>query len=118
MSILIVESNSELASLWHGHLGRLGFEVSVSASQDDSVAKISEMFYNVIILNLTLANGSALAIADYVGFRWPDTRIIFVTNSSFFSDGSIFSHSANACAFIPQATAPEDLAAMVDYHAN
>jgi len=63
-----------------------------------------------------LENGSALAVADYANYRQPDARVIFVTNTSFFSDGSIFAHSANARAFVPSGTPPEDLAAMVEHY--
>ncbi|MEJ1993141.1 MAG: hypothetical protein P8X50_16030, partial [Maritimibacter sp.] len=48
----------------------------------------------------------------------PDTRVIFVTSSTFFSDGSIFAMSPNACAFLSAHTPPEDLAAVIEYHAE
>ena len=64
-----------------------------------------------------LANGSALAVSDFASYRRPDARVIFVTNTTFFSDGSIFAHSPNACAFMQSSTPPEDLAAMVEHYA-
>jgi hypothetical protein len=39
-----------------------------------------------------------------------------VTNTSFFSDGSIFAFASNACAFVRRGTPPEDLAAMVEHY--
>ena len=71
---------------------------------------------DILILNLLLSDGSALAVADYASYRLPETRIIFVTNTTFFSDGSIFSFAPNACAFVQTATPPEDLAAMVEHY--
>jgi len=41
-----------------------------------------------------------------------------VTNTSFFSDGSIFQVSNNACAYVQSETPPEDLAAMVEHYAR
>ena len=61
--------------------------------------------------------GSALAVADFASYRRPDARVLFVTNTSFFSDGSILSHSPNACAYVQSETPPEDLAAMVEHYA-
>jgi hypothetical protein len=44
--------------------------------------------------------------------------VIFVTDTSFFSDGSIFNLAANACAFIQTNTPPEDIAALVEHYAG
>ena len=59
---------------------------------------------------------SALAVADYASYRLPDARVICVTNTSFFSDGSIFAHIGNASTLVPIGTPPEDIAAMVEYY--
>ena len=78
---------------------------------------LEERAFDILVLDLVLHDGSALTVADLASFRCPDTRVIFVTNTTFFSDGSIFAHSPNACAYVPSGTKPEDLAAMVDYYA-
>jgi DNA-binding NtrC family response regulator len=116
MNVLIVESCSELGQLWQRHLERLGMQVVLRATQDDAIAYLSENDPQIIILNLVLEEGAALAVADFANYRMPETRVIFVTNTSFFSDGSIFAHAANARAFVPMGTPPEDLAAMVEYY--
>ena len=77
---------------------------------------LGEEAVDVIILDLVLGQGSAIAVADIASFRQPMARVIFVTNTSFFSDGSIFQHIPNACAFLPSGTAPEDLAAVADHY--
>ena len=61
---------------------------------------------------------SAIALADFASYRRPDAKVIFVSSSSFFSDGSIFQLSGNAHAFLPSSTPPEDLAAVVEHHAR
>ena len=116
MNVLIVESCSELGQLWQRHLERLGMQVVLRATQDDAIAYLSENDPQIIILNLVLEEGAALAVADFANYRMPEARVIFVTNTSFFSDGSIFAHAANARAFVPMGTPPEDLAAMVEYY--
>ncbi len=117
MDVLIVHSAPELGLLWQRHLNRCGMQVRVTESQEDAIAAVNLAAPDIIILDLVLHTGSALAVADYVNYRCPDTQVIFVTNTRFFSDGSIFSHVTNACAFVQNATPPEDLAAMVDYYA-
>ena len=116
MKVLIVESENGLANIWQRHLQRMGMQVSRARGQTDAIGYLSTEDSDVIIMDLMLSEGSALAVADYASYRLPDAKVIFVTNTSFFSDGSIFSFAPNACAFVQSATPPEDLAAMVEHY--
>ena len=93
-------------------------QVTRVTGQTGAIAHLNVDSPEIIILDLVLNEGSALAVADYASYRQPDTRVIFVTNTSFFSDGSIFSHAPNACAFVQSATPPEDLAAIVEHYGH
>ena len=116
MKVLIAESNPELLALWAAHLERHGATVLRASDELDAIEALDRETVDVIVLDLVLQSGSAFAVADFASYRQPDARVIFVTNTSFFSDGSIFRHIPNACAFLPTATAPEDLAAVIDYY--
>lgn len=116
MRVLIVESDAALARIWRRHLERHGAEVHAAASDAEAIDQLDEETFDIIVLNLVLGNGSAFAVADVAQYRHPGTRVVFVTNTTFFSDGSIFRYIPNACAFLPTATSPEDLAAVVDYY--
>lgn len=118
MNVLIVESRSDLGKIWERHLERQGMSVVRTATQDDAVSVLGHLAPDIIVLDLVLKQGSALAVADFASYRCPQARVIFVTDTSFFSDGSIFNHSSNACAFVPSTTAPADLAAMVEHYAT
>lgn len=115
MRVLIVESDPDLGRIWSRHLKRLGAVVTLTPTQAAAIHALRMDAFDVIVLNLVLQDGAALAIADFASYRHPKARVIFVTNTSFFSDGSIFNVSANACAFVPTCTPPEDLAAMVEH---
>ncbi|MTJ05468.1 MAG: response regulator [Sediminimonas qiaohouensis] len=115
MRVLIVEPEPELGRLWQRHLERQGAIVTLVPDQDSAIEVLRADDISVIILDLLVAQGSALAVADYANYRRPDARVIFVTNTKFFSDGSIFQHCGNACAFLRTGTPPEDLAAMVEH---
>ena len=117
MNVLIVESRPELGAIWCRHLQRMGMCVHQVSGQAEAVDHLDEHAPDIILLDLVLEEGSALAVADFASYRHPRARVIFVTDTSFFSDGSIFAHSANACAFLPSGTRPEDLAAMVEHYA-
>lgn len=118
MNVLIVESSSDLGVLWKRHLERQGAVVTLVDSQEAAILALYADEYDIIVLDLVINEGSALAVADFASYRRPNARVIFVTNTSFFSDGSIFAHSPNACAFVQSSTPPEDLAAMVEHYAG
>ncbi|MEM8803792.1 MAG: response regulator [Pseudomonadota bacterium] len=114
--ILIVASNAQLAKVWAQHLERQNHDVNVVTSQEEAVAFLCENAPEVVVLDVMLENGSAIATADFVCYRQPNTRIVFVTRSTFFSDGSLFQHIPNTAAIIPERTEPNDLAEIVAYH--
>lgn len=116
MRVLIVESDPDLGTLWKRHLERQNAEVVLVRSQALAIEALQSRDFEIIVLDLVLHDGSALAVADFASYRWPKARVIFVTNTSFFSDGSIFRHSPNACAFVQSQTPPEDLVAMVEHY--
>ena len=116
MKVLIVEHNAVLAGVWAMHLSRLGHVVAIASSQEEAVSYISLENVDVIVLDLLLEGGSAMAVADYASYRRPAARVVCVTSRSFFSDGSIFAHAPNAAALVSSETPPVDLAAIVEYH--
>ena len=117
MNVLIVESKIQLGQLWQRHLERQGARVTLVRNQESAISALRESDFQIMVLDLVLEEGSALAVSDFASYRRPEVRVIFVTNTSFFSDGSIFAHSPNACAYVQSETPPEDLAAMVEHYA-
>jgi len=116
MRVLIVHSNPELSRIWGRHLLRLGLSVTVVSNGVQALAQLQEEAFEVIVLDLVLDEGSALAIADFARLDMRRANVVFVTATTFFSDGSIFRHSANARAFINTATPPADLAEIVHHY--
>ena len=117
MEALIVEDNLDLGALWKRHLERQDMRVRLVASQNEAVDALLRHHIAIIVLDVVLRKGSALAVADFASYRFPHVKVVFVTSSSFFADGSIFNHVPNACAYVPTATRPEDLAVLVDHYA-
>lgn len=118
MHILIVESSEELATIWSRHLERLGARVFCTHDADSAIDLIRTETFDALIINLILKDGSALAVSDFVEYRCPGTAVVFVTDTTFFSDGSIFALTPNARALVRSGTPPEDIAAMVTHYAS
>ncbi|MGB5556940.1 MAG: response regulator [Paracoccaceae bacterium] len=116
MRVLIVEGNPDLGWVWRRHLERRGCQVTLAHTQTEAIEVIRTDDVDIIVLNLILDDGSAFAVADFASYRCPKTKIIFTTNSNFFSDGSIFQHIPNACAMMPSEVAPDDLSALVEHY--
>lgn len=118
MRVLIVQSKKNLGELWKRHLERLDAHVTHVQTGDQALAAIDKEIFDVIVLDLVLSEGSALTVADLAQFRQPQANVVFVTDTTFFSDGSIFNHSPNARAFVESATPPRDLAAIVHHYGS
>lgn len=118
MTVLIIESVLELARLWQAHIERMGFRVLLATSEGEALRILYNTKINLIIMDVALAEGYSLTVSDYAQYRHPTVPVLFVTRSTFFSDGSIFQHAANACAIVPSGTPPTDLAALVEHYAT
>lgn len=116
MQVLLVESCPDLARLWRLELERAGWKVHQAATASAAVRMMDHLQLRMIVLDLELVGGSALSVPIYAGYRLPDARVVIVTGSTVFNDGSIFDLCANACAYLSTATPPGDLAALVDFH--
>lgn len=116
MRALIVQSNADLGDLWKRHLERLAVTVVLAQTEDAAADLIKGLQFDVIVLDLVLSEGSGLALADLAQFQQPNANIVFVTDTTFFSDGSIFQHSGNARAFVRSAMPPADLATIVHHY--
>lgn len=118
VNVLIVGDNRPLVFLWARSLRRAGSRVALANCPDTAADLLADRRFDILILDIGPEPGCALSVADMAQYRQPEARIIFVTSSSFFSDGSIFTLCANACACVPSGTAPEDLAHMAAHYAR
>ena len=118
MKVLIVEAGGQLGQIWADHMRRIGAQVNVADSESAAVEYLRANEFEILVLSMECDDGAAISVADYASYRRPDMKVVFVSASSFFSDGSVFSYMSNACAMVPPATNPDDLAALVEYHAR
>lgn len=116
MRVLIVEHNIDLAKLWARFLMRQGADVQLAHSQEQALEVLRFEDFDALVLELVLPDGGAIAIADYAAYRLPNAPVITVTNSTFFSDSSIFELMPNARGIMRQPLNPSDLVAMLEHY--
>lgn len=116
MRVLIVQSNKELGRIWERHLARLGADVMLASAESTALDLLADHTFDVIVVDLVLTEGSAFTVVDVAQYRLPHSNIVFVTDTTFFSDGSIFAHCANLRAFVETTTPPADLAEIVVHY--
>lgn len=87
LQVLIVQSDRQLALEWAEHLRREGQIVHVTHGQRGAVTVLQLYAIEVMLLDLVLEEGAALAVADFAGFRQPQCRVIFLTNTAVFRTG-------------------------------
>lgn len=114
--VLIVESNSSLCQVWKRHLERLGRTVTLAQTVNEAYALLRRQQFSVIVLDYCMEKGSAIYLSDYAHYCQPQAKVILVTRSGFFSDGSILEHCGNACAILSDTAKPADLAALADHY--
>ncbi len=118
MQVLIAESDFDRADLWAGLMRGQGWQVAHAATAQEAIHLLDSDAFRVIVLNLDLACGQALSVPVYAGYRQPGARVVVVTGSGMFNDGSIFQVCSNACGYLSSQADPADLVALVDHHGN
>lgn len=116
MRILIVEHDLEVARLWASFLERQGMVCDVARTGEEAYAALRERSFAALVLDVELADGEALQVADFASYRDPDIPIIAVTPRNFFSDGTIFELIPNARGLLHAPLRPEDMAALVEHY--
>ena len=115
--VLIAEPNTDLARTWACVLEDLDIRVSFAKTSEEAERLLRLDPVDAMVISLDLPEGGAVNLADFALYRCPNARVIFVTAKGVYADGSIFKLSYNASAYLQADTAPEDMAAIVQYHA-
>ncbi len=86
------------------------------ASQDEAALWLCENEPTVVLIDLTLKDGSPLAVADFCSYRRPEARVILLGGGELMADGSILRLVGNAHALVSGDMAGPDLSALVAFH--
>lgn len=99
-------------------LSKEGISLFSSTNQHDASLWICEADPAVVLIDLSLTDGSPLAVADFCNYRRPGTRVILRGTGNLMADGSLFGHVGNAAAIISDQIPRADLIALLSFHAG
>jgi DNA-binding NtrC family response regulator len=116
VQVLIVEGNRDLARIWARFLARQGVQCTLAGTAAQAYAVLRLRPFDALVLDMELAHGGALAVADFATYRNPEMPIIPVTASGFFSDGAIFELIPNARGLLRTPLRLEDMAALIEHY--
>lgn len=116
MKVLIVEHNRDLARIWAGFLGRQGMVCVLAAGAAEAYDALRAEVFDALVLDMELADGESIAVADFATYRNPEIPIIAVTARGFFSDSAIFELVPNARGLLRAPLRLEDMAALVEHY--
>jgi DNA-binding NtrC family response regulator len=114
--VLIVEHNRDLANIWGRFLARQGVTCTLAGSAAEAFTALRGGGFEALVLDMELAKGEAIAVADFATYRNPDLPIIAVTARGFFSDAAIFELVPNARGLLRAPLRLEDMAALIEHY--
>lgn len=116
MRVLIVEGNRDLANIWARFLARQGVTCTLAGNAAEAYTALRGGGFEALVLDMELAGGEAIAVADFATYRNPDLPIIAVTARGFFSDGAIFQLVPNARGLLRSPLRLDDMAALIEHY--
>jgi DNA-binding NtrC family response regulator len=117
LAVLIVEANADVGRRYAARFGRSGSRAVTAETDVSAIEALREGEFDVIVLNLGLPDGTAAGIADFANYRQPKAKLVLLTTSDSTWGGETFRFFGNVAALLDADLPPDDLAAIVEYHA-
>ena len=106
MRVLIVESDPNLGWIWKRHVERFSAEVTLVQSQEAAVTHIEREEIDIVVLDLILGGGSAIAVAPIAA---PTRRSFSLPTPASSPTARSFSTSPTPALSCPRAPRPRIL---------
>ena len=96
MEVLILEDDSALCFALSQALEAIGCRTIPCCDLREAVETLQHRIPDVVLLDLMIGDQMSIAVADIVGYRAPDCKVIYLTGSGRFESGELFTLSNNA----------------------
>ena len=99
-------------------LERDGMTVVWVENQDAAARWLCDHAPSAVLIDLSLRDGSPLAVADFCNYRRPEARVILKGGGNLLTNGWLFGQVGNAVALASDSMAGADLSALIAHHAG
>lgn len=117
LSVLIVEADPVLGRRWADCMAQSRLRPVIARDLSEAQEALRSDTFGVIVIDLAPTGQGAFGVADFALYRQPEARVIFLTASDDIAGPALFWQFSNASAILRADTPPDDLAAIVEYHA-
>ena len=113
LSVLVLEDDAILRSVWADALTEEGCQVVEAAAPDEAIALIRRDRFDVLLLDLMLGCETSVDVSAYAQVFSPDTFTVLITGSGLFSRGDHREGAPGVDWILRKPVALDDLAAVV-----
>lgn len=113
MKCLVADDNADLARLWGLALGADGHDVTVCTDGDAAVNQMRVQDFDLLILDLFMPGGGALALARVAVYNNPAAQVLVVTGADCFAYGELLEMGGNIAMVLRKPVSPDDLRSYV-----
>ena len=118
MKCLVADDNADLARLWALALEGDGHDVTVCTDGDAAVNQMRVQDFDLLILDLFMPGGGALALARVAVYNNPAAQVLVVTGADCFAFGELLEMGDNIAMVLRKPVSPTDLRSYVAHLAQ
>lgn len=118
MKCLVADDNADLARLWALAIEADGHDVTVCTDGDAAVNQMRVQDFDLLILDLFMPGGGALALARVAVYNNPAAQVLVVTGADCFAFGELLEMGDNIAMVLRKPVSPTDLRSYVAHLAQ
>ena len=118
MKVLLVEDDYALRMVWEDALTDGNYNYTSAGTTSEGMRALMTEEFDVVVLDLLLAEGNSLSLTHYIAYAMPLVPIIVVTGSGFFPNGELGPLAPNVDWLLRKPLPVSDFIAMVDHAAH
>ncbi len=115
MKCLVADDNPDLARLWAPALSADGHDVTACTDGHDAVNQMRVANFDLLVLDLFMPGGGALALARVAIYNNPDAQVLVVTGADCFAYGELLEMGDNIAMVLRKPVSPRDLRSFVSH---
>jgi len=101
--------------IWSEVIESMGMTVHAVPTIQKAMSALMTQDFDMAVLDLIIGEGSALSMADYIGYACPKMPVLMITGSNYFAFGEIMESAPCVDWILRKPVALDDLRAMIEH---